>query len=121
MINLGRGCHLRKSATASSPSSPGPPQLTGLTGATGLGLTGLTRLTGLTPGSLGSPIELTGPTGLTGLIQGAFCIAKTMLNAPGAPLVYAKWSLTQFMTFFTMNFACFAYTYLPDLCFTHIF
>ena len=48
MINLGRGCHLRKSATASSPSSPGPPELTGLTGATGLGLTGLTRLTGLT-------------------------------------------------------------------------
>ena len=48
MINLGRGCHLRKSATASSPSSPGPPELTGLTAATGLGLTGLTRLTGLT-------------------------------------------------------------------------
>ena len=84
---------------------PRPTGLTGLTGLTRLmGLTGLAGLAGLT--------GLAGSTELTGLIRGAFCMAKTMLNASDARLVYAKWSRNQYMTVFTMNLTGFAYTYL---------
>ena len=93
------------------------PKPTGLTG-----LTGLTRLMGLA--GLAGLTGLAGSTELTGLIRpirGAFCMAKTMLNASDARLVYAKWSRNQYMTVFTMNLTGFATHISENLCFTHVF